>query len=148
MPVAIGTRIGVYEIVAPIGAGGMGEVYRARDPRLGRDVAIKVLPELVARDPDRIARFQREAQLLASLNHPHIGAIYGLEESGGVRAIVLELIEGDTLAERLARPKGRALQPSDAVTADGQRFLISRPTEDTTTTPITLIVNWPEALKK
>jgi eukaryotic-like serine/threonine-protein kinase len=97
-----GTRLGFYEIAAPLGAGGMGEVYRARDVRLGRDVAIKVLPDLMAGDAERIARFQREAQFLASLNHPQIGAIYGLEESGGVLALVLELVEGPTLADRIA----------------------------------------------
>jgi hypothetical protein len=80
----------------------MGEVYRARDTKLNRDVAIKVLPELVASDPERLARFEREAQLLASVNHPHIAAIYGLEDSNGTRALVLELVEGPTLAERIA----------------------------------------------
>jgi len=98
-----GTRLGPYEILAPLGAGGMGEVYRARDPKLHRDVAIKVLPESVAREPERLARFEREAHVLAALNHPHIAAIYGLEEAGGVQALVLELVEGETLAERLAR---------------------------------------------
>jgi len=98
-----GTRVGPYQVVAPIGAGGMGEVYRARDPRLGRDVAIKSLPELSRADPDRIARFEREARILASLNHPHIAAIYGLEEVGATRFLILELVEGGTLMERLAR---------------------------------------------
>ena len=86
MPLSSGTRLGPYEILAPLGAGGMGEVYRARDTRLGREVALKVLPELFARDPERMARFEREAQVLASLNHPNIAALYGLEESDGVRA--------------------------------------------------------------
>ena len=81
MPLGVGSRIGPYEIVGALGAGGMGEVYRARDTRLERDVAIKVLPEAFAADPDRLARFEREAQILASLNHPHIAQIYGLEES-------------------------------------------------------------------
>src|SRR6185295_8361179 len=98
MALASGTRLGVYEIHAAIGAGGMGEVYRAHDTRLHRDVALKVLPDAFARDPDRLARFEREAQVLASLNHPHVGAIYGLEDAGGVRALVLEFIPGDTLA--------------------------------------------------
>jgi serine/threonine protein kinase/Tol biopolymer transport system component len=97
-----GRRLGAYEVVARIGAGGMGEVYRARDTRLQRDVALKVLPDLFLRDPERLARFQREALVLASLNDPHIGAIYGIEESGDVRALVLELVEGPTLAERIA----------------------------------------------
>src|SRR5437667_11963392 len=102
MTLSPGTRLGPYEILAPIGAGGMGEVYRARDTKLGRDVALKVLPELFATDPDRLARFQREAQVLASLHHPNIAIIYGLEESNGIRALVLELVEGPTLADRLA----------------------------------------------
>ncbi len=93
--------LGNYEILSPIGAGGMGEVYRARDPRLGRDVAIKVLPEAFSGDPQRLARFQREAQALAALNHPHIAAIYGLEEAGGIRFLVLELVPGETLATEL-----------------------------------------------
>ena len=93
--------MGPYEILAPLGAGGMGEVYRARDTRLNRDVALKVLPEAFARDAERMARFQREAQVLASLNHPNIASIYGLEESGGVRALVMELVEGATLADRI-----------------------------------------------
>ena len=102
MAISPGTRLGTYEILALIGAGGMGEVYRARDTKLNRDVAIKVLPDLFALDPDRLARFKREAQVLASLNHPNIAGIYGLEESDGVRALVLELVEGPTLAERIA----------------------------------------------
>jgi len=101
MPLVIGSRLGPYEIVSAIGAGGMGEVYRARDTKLDRDVAIKVLPESFAHDPERLARFEREAKTLASLNHPNIAAIYGLEESGGVRALVLELVEGPTLAQRI-----------------------------------------------
>jgi serine/threonine protein kinase len=100
---AAGRRVGPYEIVAPLGAGAMGEVYRARDTKLNRSVALKVLPERFALDPDRSARFTREAQLLATLNHPNIGAIYGLEESTGAQALVLELIEGPTLADRLVR---------------------------------------------
>ncbi len=99
----IGIRLGAYEITAPLGAGGMGEVYRARDTKLNRDVAIKVLPAEVAGDAERLARFKREAQLLASLNHPHIAAIYGLEEADGKPFLVLELVEGEDLAERLKR---------------------------------------------
>jgi eukaryotic-like serine/threonine-protein kinase len=101
MPLTIGSRLGPYEITAAIGAGGMGEVYRARDTKLGRDVAIKVLPEAFARDPDRMARFQREAKVLASLDHPNIASIYGLEDSGGTRALVMQLVEGPTLADRI-----------------------------------------------
>jgi eukaryotic-like serine/threonine-protein kinase len=96
-----GDRFGAYEIHAQLGAGGMGEVYRARDTTLGRDVAIKVLPEAFLADGERRARFEREARVLAALNHPHIGAIYGLEDIAGVRGLVLELVEGSTLAERL-----------------------------------------------
>ena len=103
MTLAAGTRLGPYEIVSPLGAGGMGEVYRATDTKLGREVAIKVLPDSFAQDPERLARFEREAKVLASLNHPHIASIYGLEEAGEVRALVLELVEGPTLAERLAQ---------------------------------------------
>ncbi len=98
-----GSSFGAYEIVAALGAGGMGAVFRARDIRLGRDVALKLLPESFSHDPDRVARFRREAQVLASLNHPNIGAIYGLEESNGAQAIVLELVDGETLADRLRR---------------------------------------------
>ncbi len=101
----IGRRLGPYEIQGILGAGGMGEVYRARDAALGRDVALKILPELFAVDPDRVARFRREAQILASLNHPHIAAIYGLEESNGVPVLVLELVDGPTLADRIAGGK-------------------------------------------
>src|SRR5690349_11638920 len=98
MPLSVGTRLGPYEILAPIGAGGMGEVYRAKDTKLGRDVALKILPEAFAADADRMARFEREAKLLAALNHPNIAAIYGLEQG----ALVMELVEGSTVAERIA----------------------------------------------
>ncbi len=98
-----GTRLGPYEVVAPLGAGGMGEVWRARDARLGRDVAIKALPAAFSSDPERVARFEREAKALASLLHPNIGAIFGLEDAEGARFLVLEYIEGDTLSARLAR---------------------------------------------
>jgi eukaryotic-like serine/threonine-protein kinase len=103
MPTTPGSRIGHYEVVAPLGAGGMGEVFRARDTRLGRDVAIKALPEAFAQDPERLARFEREARLLASLSHPNIAGIFGLEEVAGARYLVLEFVEGETLAARLAR---------------------------------------------
>jgi eukaryotic-like serine/threonine-protein kinase len=95
--------MGPYEVLSLLGSGGMGEVYRARDARLHRDVALKLLPATVAADPDRLARFTREAQVLAALNHPNIGAIYGIEESEGITALVLELVEGPTLAERIAQ---------------------------------------------
>ncbi len=101
MSLVPGSRLGSYEILAPLGAGGMGEVYRAHDPTLGRDVAIKILPDTWLADPDRLARFDREARILASLNHPHIGAIYGVDVASGVRALVLELVEGLTLEDYL-----------------------------------------------
>ena len=103
MSLGHGTRLGPYEILDAIGAGGMGEVYRARDTHLKREVAIKILPEAFAQDPERLARFQREAELLATLNHPNIAAVYGLEKSAGLTGIVLELVEGDTLADTIAR---------------------------------------------
>jgi len=96
-----GTSLGSFEIVALIGRGGMGEVYRARDTRLHRDVAIKVLPEAFTSHPGRLERLEREARVLASLNHPNIASVFGLEENGSVRGIILELIEGPTLADRL-----------------------------------------------
>src|SRR5436853_4839285 len=103
MAIAVGTCLNYYEIISPLGAGGMGEVYRAKDARLGREVAIKVLPEAFAADAPSLARFKREAQVLASLNHPYIAAIYGLEEANGLHALVLELVEGPTLDDRLHR---------------------------------------------
>src|SRR5947199_5210509 len=115
MTLATGTKLGPYEIVAPLGAGGMGEVYRASDSRLGREVALKVLPAAMANDAERMARFQREAQMLASLNHANIASIYGLEDSGGVRALVMELVEGPTLAERIAtRARGDSVGAGQA----------------------------------
>ena len=101
MAIQPGIHVGPYEILSAIGAGGMGEVYRARDPKLGRDVAIKVLPEAFARDAERMARFQREAKVLASLSHPNIATIFGLEDSESTRALVMELVEGPTLADRI-----------------------------------------------
>ena len=97
MALTPGTRLGVYEVTAPIGEGGMGQVYRATDTTLGRQVAIKILPDAFASDPERLARFEREAKTLASLNHPHIAAIYGFEKSAGMHALVMELVEGPTL---------------------------------------------------
>src|SRR6202521_4007643 len=101
MAIPSGTKFGSYEMVALIGAGGMGEVYQAHDTKLGRDVAIKVLPEAFAHDAERLSRFQREAKMLASLNHPNIATIHGLEQSGGTSYLVMELVPGETLAERV-----------------------------------------------
>src|SRR6202140_5670527 len=98
-----GTKLGSYEVVAQIGAGGMGEVYRAHDSKLARDVAIKVLPANFVNDSERLSRFQREARMLAALNHPNIATIYGLEQSSGVTCLVMELVSGETLAERVKR---------------------------------------------
>src|SRR5882672_9104060 len=107
MPLPAGTKLGTYEVRSAIGAGGMGEVYQAHDTKLGRDVAIKVLPEAFAHDPEKLSRFQREAKLLASLNHPNIATIHGLEQSGGTSYLVMELVSGETLAERVkAGPLG------------------------------------------
>jgi serine/threonine protein kinase len=103
LPLTPGTRLGVYDITAPLGAGGMGEVYRATDTKLKRQVAIKILPPSLAADHDRLARFQREAEVLASLNHSNIAHIHGLEESGGITALVMELVEGEDLSQRIAR---------------------------------------------
>src|ERR1700686_259240 len=103
MPLTNGTKLGQYTVLAQIGAGGMGEVYQAHDTKLGRDVAIKVLPEAFAHDADRLARFQREAKMLAALNHPNIATIHGLEQSGGTSYLVMELVPGETLAQRIKR---------------------------------------------
>src|SRR4249919_2388642 len=103
MGLSIGQHVGPYEVVDRLGAGGMGEVYRARDRRLQRNAALKILPEAVARDNDRLARFTREAQTLAALNHPNIAAIYGIEDSGPVHAIAMELVEGEDLSQRIGR---------------------------------------------
>ena len=103
MTLAAGTHLGSYEVLAPLGAGGVGEVYQAHDIKLGRDVAVKVLPEAFAHDPERLSRFQREAKMLASLNHPNIATIYGLEQSNGTSYLVMELVTGETLAERVKR---------------------------------------------
>ena len=130
---AAGNRLGKYDVVAPLGAGGMGEVYRAHDPRLARDVAIKILPHAFTSDPDRLTRFEREARVLAALNHPHIAGIYGIEETGPAPALVLELVEGPTLADRIKA--GRlgveesltiARQIADALSAAHDKGIVHR----------------------
>src|SRR5262245_9243462 len=128
-----GDRVGSYEVAAALGEGGMGAVYRARDTKLNRDVALKVLLPDVANDPERLARFRREAQVLASLNHPHIGAIHGLEESDATIALVMELVEGDDLARRIARgaiPLDEALpiakQIAEALEAAHEQGIVHR----------------------
>ena len=133
MPLSPGSRLGVYEVTAQIGEGGMGQVYRATDTSLKRQVAIKVLPETLAADPDRLARFQREAEVLASLNHPNIAAIHGLEQSGGVNALVMELVEGEDLSQRIARgaiPLDEALpiakQIAEALEAAHEQGIVHR----------------------
>src|SRR5262245_21095501 len=133
MALAPGTRLGPYEISAQLGAGGMGEVYRAADTNLKRQVAIKVLPESLATDFDRLARFQREAEVLASLNHPNIAHIHGLEKSDGTLALVMELVDGSTLADRIgkgAMPLGEALpiakQIAEALEAAHEQGIIHR----------------------
>src|SRR5215510_13672186 len=133
MPLTIGSQLGSHEITALLGKGGMGEVYRARDLKLKREVAIKILPEEFFRDADRISRFQREAEVLASLNHPNIAGIHDLAEANGTRYLVLELVEGETLADRVARgpiPVGETLnigkQIVDALEAAHEKGIIHR----------------------
>src|ERR1700684_724156 len=134
MPTLTGKRLGPYEILSAIGAGGMGEVYQAHDSNLRRDVAIKVLPEAFAHDPERLARFRREAQLLAALNHSNIATIHGLEDSNGTSYLVMELVPGDTLAQRIKRdgavPVEEALtigkQIAEALEAAHERGIIHR----------------------
>src|SRR5580692_5642073 len=134
MTIAAGTKLGSYEILSAIGAGGMGEVYQAHDTKLGRDVAIKVLPEAFAHDPDRLSRFQREAKTLAALNHPAIATIYGLEQSNDTSYLVMELVSGETLQQRIARegrlPIDEALglcrQIAEALEAAHEKGIIHR----------------------
>src|SRR5436305_247172 len=118
MPLAAGTRLGSYDIVAPLGAGGMGEVYRARDTKLGRDVAIKILPELFAGDSERVARFEREAQALAALNHPNIAQIFGLETPdgrNGTVALVMEFVDGESLGQKIESHRASGLGISESL---------------------------------
>jgi hypothetical protein len=150
----VGRSLGPYEIVSLLGEGGMGEVYRARDTKLGRDVAIKVVASAFLSEPERLARFEREARVLAALNHPHIGAIYGVADEGGVHALVLELVEGPTLAERLVSgplPVPEALaaarQITDALEAAHDKGVVHQDlnpanVEVTPEGQVKIIVNW------
>ncbi len=133
MSLGVGARLGHYAVTARLGEGGMGEVWQARDTKLDRDVALKVLPQAFTDDPDRLARFEREAKVLASLNHPNIGHIYGLEEAEGQKALVLELVEGPTLADRIKHgpiPVAEALpiakQIAEALEAAHEQGVIHR----------------------
>jgi serine/threonine protein kinase len=128
MPLSTGDKLGPYEILAPLGKGGMGEVYRAKDTRLEREVAIKVLPAALAQDPERLARFEREAKVLASLNHPNIAQIYGIEESGSGHALVMELVPGQTLHIPLPQAEALriALQIAEALEAAHDKGIIHR----------------------
>ena len=133
MALTPGTTLGPYEVLAAIGAGGMGEVYKARDTKLDRDVALKILPDAFVNDPERLARFQREAKVLASVNHPNIAAIYGLEEAGDSPALVLEYVEGPTLQDRISQgpiPLDEALpiarQIAEALEAAHEQGVIHR----------------------
>jgi serine/threonine protein kinase len=133
MSIAAGSSLGAYEIQSAIGAGGMGEVYRAKDTKLGREVALKILPATFIADPERVARFRREAQVLASLNHPHIAQIYGLEEANGTQFLVLELVDGESLDRRIARGRvpvdealGSAKQIAEALEAAHEKGIIHR----------------------
>ncbi len=133
MTLQAGTKLGVYQIQSAIGAGGMGEVYQATDTKLGREVALKILPDAYALDPDRTARFEREAKVLASLNHPHIAALYGFEEADSNHFLVMELVEGETLADRVQRgpmPVAEALevghQIAEALEAAHEKGIVHR----------------------
>jgi serine/threonine protein kinase len=133
MPLSVGARLGPYEILSALGAGGMGEVYRAHDTKLKRDVALKILPQAFAQDPDRLARFQREAELLATLNHPNVAAIFSIEEAGGVQFTTMELVEGCTLeqmtrrgAVSMAQLFDIAIALADALSAAHRKHIIHR----------------------
>lgn len=154
MDVTTGTMLGSYEILSVLGKGGMGEVWRARDTKLGREVAIKTLPHGFSSDADRLSRFEREARVLASLNHPNIASIYGLEESQGMRFLVMELVEGETLAELLKRgPLSVEDALKLAVMPNGKEFVMVylMGTQAQTAAPmrprIEIVLNWFEELR-
>src|SRR6186713_3029008 len=133
MSLATGARLGPYEIIAPLGAGGMGEVYRARDPRLKRDIAIKVLPDAVASSPERLARFEREATTVAGLNHPNIVVLHSIEDAQGTRFLTMELVDGRSLAQSITPgglPAGRVIElgiaMADALAAAHEKGVIHR----------------------
>ncbi len=170
MPLAPGTQLGPYEIVAPLGEGGMGEVYRAHDTRLERTVAIKVLPAQFSADPIRKQRFEREAKTISKLNHPHICVVYDVGQQAGVDYLVMECVEGETLASRLVRVtlgasveagapmllfqthRRLAVSAQDLfsydVSADGQRFLIANKVDEGGVAPLTVQLNWASLLEK
>jgi len=151
MPLSIGARLGHYEVLSLLGQGGMGEVYKARDTMLKRDVALKVLPASFLRDPERMARFQREAEVLASLDHPNVGPIYGIVDSEDSRGLVLALIEGPTLADQIALgplPLDEALSISkqiiDALEYAHDRGVVHRPTAAQTRQAWSVDCPWPQ----
>ena len=165
MSLASGVRLGAYEIVSLLGAGGMGEVYRARDTRLGREVVIKVLPSALSSDPDRLFPFGQEARAASALNHPNICSFFDIGAVDGLHYIVSELLEGETLRQRLmggALPVRKAVEyailngPSYPngfraqydVTRDGQRFLLNVPAEEAVPPSITVVMNWRAGVKK
>ena len=149
MALAARTRLGPYEIIAPLGVGGMGEVYRARDTRLSCDVVIKTLPASLAHDSERVARFEREARLLASLSHPNVAMIHGVERHDGSLCLALELIEGESLAQTNTRRKfPEGFSQEYDVTRDGQRFLGGEATSDPHATGVNLLFDWASVLPR
>ncbi len=145
MTIAAGTRFGAYEVLAPLGAGGMGEVYRARDTRLDRAVALKVLPADYAQDADRLKRFEQEARATSALNHPNIPTVYDIGQHEGAPFIVAELLEGEELRAPVRAIGGTS---SYAVTAAGERFLFVTAREEAASLQFTVVVNWAAEAKK
>ncbi len=147
MAVSPGKNLGPYEILSPLGAGGMGEVYTARDTRLDRTVAIKVLPSHLADKPQLRERFEREARAVSSLNHPHICTLYDIGQQDGIHFLVMEYLEGETLAERLTTSDSS--QSPTSWSSDGQRFVMTQAGAlDSAATQINVVLNWFEELKR